>query len=51
LEVLVAQYPIRTMIRAPVHPGEVMREIMGEHVQSSVPEGARRRHQASSLDQ
>jgi addiction module HigA family antidote len=37
-----AEYPVRKIGRAPAHPGELMREILDEHVQLSVTEAARR---------
>jgi len=38
----VAEYSIRNVTRAPIHPGELMREIIDEHAQLSVTEVARR---------
>ena len=34
--------PVRARTRAPTHPGELMREIIEEHVDLSVSEAARR---------
>src|SRR5260221_11944435 len=36
------EFPLRKMTRAPSHPGELMREIIEEHVELSVTEAARR---------
>lgn len=36
------ELPVRARTRAPTHPGELMREIIEEHVELSVTEAARR---------
>jgi addiction module HigA family antidote len=36
------ELPVRARTRAPTHPGELMREIIEEHVDLSVTEAARR---------
>ena len=37
-----AELPVRARTRVPTHPGELMREIIEEHVELSVTEAARR---------
>jgi addiction module HigA family antidote len=37
-----SEFPLRKMTRAPSHPGDLMREIIEEHVELSVTEAARR---------
>ena len=37
-----SEFPLRKISRSPSHPGELMREIIEEHVELSVTEAARR---------
>jgi antitoxin HigA-1 len=37
-----SEFPLRSRTRAPSHPGELMREIIEDHVELSVTEAARR---------